>query len=378
MLFRISLVLFFPISLLGQLNEWDTDQDAMPNGWEYNRSLDIENPHDAWSDLDQDGILNIYELLLGSDPTDPDQPIIIHLTSNRDLESELLNSHRGVVLRVKRGSYDLNLVYPENQEAPRLMIEGGWNDDFTQRDLCRFRTVFNGAGQGSIMGFNLNKGNSGALIVDGIDFTGGTLGAINFNGSISKLQLLVANCRFMNNDTHRTGAVIDFQDQNTTLISDLILINTEISGNMGTAIKVKQHSIRTNFKVLHSTVAFNNFASNDDLQNNSGYGVDYTPESDSLMHVQFANSIFWGNRNEDIRIRRGAEKALSIISGHNFYGTILSEGPRFYQLSDYRGDPLLRQNEEGFWMISAQSLAHQSGINIGFSEVDQPDIRTKN
>ena len=359
-----------------QLSDWDSDQDAMPNGWELFRGLDTDNPKDAWADSDNDGILNIYELYLGSNPQDPSQPVILNLTADQSLSESIVHSSRGIVLRIPKGKYDLNFEFPSDQEAPRLMIQGGWNETFTDRDSCGGTTIFEGNGQASILNFNLKRGNSAALILDGIHLKNAGLGAIYFKSSVSKVQLLLANCQLTNNDTHRTGAVVWFEDSTPTLISDLILINTELTNNLGTALKVIQNSTRTNLKVLHSTIAYNSFASNDDLQNNSGYGLDFTPASDSLMHVQFTNTILWGNGNSDIRVRTGTEPRIDFDSRRNVYGIIEEAGHTVQSPFDFSSDPLLEQNVSGFWALGQNSIALQAGEYMGFSTSFQPDIGT--
>jgi len=55
----------------------DTDNDGLPDGWEYNNSYDMLDPNDALIDEDNDGLNLLQEYLNGSDPqvsdTDGDQ-----------------------------------------------------------------------------------------------------------------------------------------------------------------------------------------------------------------------------------------------------------------------------------------------------------------
>ncbi len=48
----------------------DTDEDGMPDGWEYQYGLDPTDRADAMMDLDGDGVTNLDEWKGGSDPTD--------------------------------------------------------------------------------------------------------------------------------------------------------------------------------------------------------------------------------------------------------------------------------------------------------------------
>ena len=61
-------------------NDWtdptdsDTDDDTMPDGWEYTYGLDARDPDDANRDADSDGLINLSEYLAGTNPrmTDTD------------------------------------------------------------------------------------------------------------------------------------------------------------------------------------------------------------------------------------------------------------------------------------------------------------------
>src|SRR5262245_19307264 len=52
----------------------DADDDGMPDSWELAHGLDPNNPDDAWFDSDGDGVINLFEFQLGSDPRDPATP----------------------------------------------------------------------------------------------------------------------------------------------------------------------------------------------------------------------------------------------------------------------------------------------------------------
>lgn len=53
-------------------NDLDTDDDGMDDGWEVNYGLNPLDASDADDDLDQDGLSNLGEFLNNTDPTDPD------------------------------------------------------------------------------------------------------------------------------------------------------------------------------------------------------------------------------------------------------------------------------------------------------------------
>ena len=74
----------------------DRDEDGLPDSWELAHALDPENPADAKTDLDGDGLSNLDEFVQGSDPNEYDGVInggIIRLVTDNDsaYEKELLN-----------------------------------------------------------------------------------------------------------------------------------------------------------------------------------------------------------------------------------------------------------------------------------------------
>ncbi|MDM8535267.1 Ig-like domain-containing protein [Desulfobacterales bacterium HSG17] len=53
-------------------NDPDTDNDGMPDGWEYDYGLDIFDPSDAGIDTDNDGLSSIGEYMASTNPANPD------------------------------------------------------------------------------------------------------------------------------------------------------------------------------------------------------------------------------------------------------------------------------------------------------------------
>ena len=54
----------------------DTDGDGFDDGWEISNGYDPVNPlyPDPYGDVDGDGVLNLLESSMGTDPTDSDDP----------------------------------------------------------------------------------------------------------------------------------------------------------------------------------------------------------------------------------------------------------------------------------------------------------------
>jgi hypothetical protein len=52
-------------------DEADSDNDGLPDSWEYQHGLDYNDPQDATADNDSDGLVNLDEYRLGADPHNP-------------------------------------------------------------------------------------------------------------------------------------------------------------------------------------------------------------------------------------------------------------------------------------------------------------------
>ncbi|MFW3145502.1 MAG: PKD domain-containing protein [Thermoplasmatota archaeon] len=55
--------------------EEDTDEDGIPDGWEYDNFIDPLDPEDAGMDHDLDGIITLYEYRNGTDPWEGGTPV---------------------------------------------------------------------------------------------------------------------------------------------------------------------------------------------------------------------------------------------------------------------------------------------------------------
>ncbi|MCX6553094.1 MAG: hypothetical protein NTY02_19185, partial [Acidobacteria bacterium] len=159
----------------------DADDDGMPDAWETAQGLNPGDPDDAWRDPDGDGVVNLFEYQLGSDPRSPATPLVKTVGptgANYTSVATALNAvARGTLLRVAGGSYLVNYT---NFSAKVVMIQGGWSPDFRQRDLRLYPTEFDGALRGEILYFSPGSGES-AIVLDGLRFVRGNgfFGAVN-------------------------------------------------------------------------------------------------------------------------------------------------------------------------------------------------------
>lgn len=367
--------ILYSLPLHSQLAVWDTDQDGMPNGWEYHRQLDLNNPKDAWADPDQDGICNLFEYYLGTDPQDPSQPVFIPYDGRTSLSSFIKNAPRGVVLQVPEGKYALNFLYEVQDPVPRVMIQGGWNNDFTEHDPCMYTTTFDGDEQGAIFDYFITADNSAALILDGLTLQGGSEGAVKFVSYRSKVQLALSNCRLIGNEASRFDAVVVYEDGPFTIISDCIVVNSLLAGNQGTALKVKQSANHTNLKILQSLITNNQYSANDVGAEIAGYGLHFEPLADSALHLQVANSVIWGNENAAIFYDNPQLHPLDANSQYNIYGFLKSRPDSLilYSTADRFTDPRLLISGTDYHFAS-NSPALKTGIDIGYPTPSPPDL----
>lgn len=368
-------LLFLPAVLLSQPEGWDADQDAMPNDWELFHQLDANDPKNAWQDPDKDGVCNLYEYFLGANPRDPRDPVKLNYDGTTPLAEIIDGTPRRAVLRLPEGTYPLNYSFQSLDNAPRLLIQGGWNADFTERDYCQYSTVLDGGRQGAIFNYLVAEGNSTALILDGLTLTNAGREAVAYRGYLSKVQLLLAHCSIRDNRPHRTSATVRFEDSPGTLISDFILLNTSITDNLGTALQVVIHGNITNVKILHSILAYNDPSENDDPPYQSGHGVKMDSDAPEPVAVQFANSVFWENQEADLYVEEEALGRLQVRSRHNVYGFIqpASAGDLITHPSDRSSDPGLAPATNGRYYPADNSPLRDYGLHLGITEDTEPD-----
>ena len=100
----------------------------------------------------------------------------------------------------------------------------------------------------------------------------------------------------------------------------------------------------------------------------------YSPGADSLVHVQMANSILWGNALADVWFDDPDRKRVRVNSRYNVYGYIERDSlsAPFAHQSDTGLDPLVLHRGEQYF-LGPNSPARGSGQSIGFSEEEHPD-----
>lgn len=351
-----------PVS--GQYNGWDVDQDLLPDAWEEYHGLNPNYLKDAWTDLDQDGVPNIYEYYLGSDPSDPTQPIIFNYDAPTEQLLEFLQQiPRGSLVRLKAEVYKLNLEFPISNQPIRILLEGGWNEDFSYRNTCEQTTLFDGGGKGSIISVNVPIGNSTSLLVDGISFTNSWGPAIQMVGYVDKMQLAINDCTFYQNQLNSGKGVISFQDGPYTLLSDFLMANNALVDNQGTVLSTKQSGMRSNCVLMHNSIFNNRPANFDEYGLYTGFG--WLHKSESLIYNRTIcyQNVFWDNHLNDIIIDKNDVSQVALE--YNLLETIIiNDSVPILPPSN------LYQNPDYFWNNESLGLYLDSPCRI-----ELPSIR---
>jgi len=119
----------------------DIDDDGMTDSWETSAGLNPNNPKDAWSDLDNDKVLNLFEFQLNSNPNNAASPTVVTINKGGDIALAITSALSGQLIKVEGGRYNVNYT---TFTAKNIMIQGGWNANFTSRNFQLNPTVFDG------------------------------------------------------------------------------------------------------------------------------------------------------------------------------------------------------------------------------------------
>jgi len=333
----------------------DTDNDGMPDGWENVNGLNPNDPADAWFDADTDTVYNLFEYQLGYmavSPTDPPVATVAATGADySDIETALDDVADGTAVRVAAGTYPCTYLTLDSRV---LMVQGGWDASFTDRDLSQYETVLDGGMTDEILYFSTNDGYP-VVILDGLHLTrgAGNFGAVNLlaRGTAS-MKTSVVDCTFSESTASGYGGIISMHNWQASA-ADRTVANTLIAGNLGSGITAQvTGGGQARWRVLNSTITANQSGGS------NGQGIDAFTNETGVLAVAVFNTILWGNAQNDIDIN----DSITFATDYCDIGTVDTSGG-----ADY--DPGVHNinNTPGFvgggdYHLTAVALCRDKGV----------------
>lgn len=271
----------------------DADYDGMDDAWEITNRLDPNDPTDAWCDNDCDQILNLFEYQLQTDPNVFASPPIRYFTpqNTQDEFVGLMNS--GIddlaVIRMSAGNY--NLFYNTLSSGGlitsadyKIMIQGGWNEDFTVYDPFQYSTIFDGENSENILVLETNEDRQTTFILEGVEITNSGRGfreaAVKCIGEAGTNTLSFYNCSFYNN-----GLALGIFWPQAVTNSSFFLINSSIVNNTNGLYGQLSLASSGRWRIYNSTIT--------NTTQNALIEIEGNGQTPGAITIDVLNSIIW-------------------------------------------------------------------------------------
>lgn len=344
-------------------SEPDTDGDGMPDAWESANGLNPTDPSDAWTDPDGDYVINLFEYQLSSDPAGPSTPAVVTVSAGEDVEAAIGSAATRRVIRVEGGTYNVNYM---TFTPKTIMIQGGWNSNFTRRDLSATPTIFDGQSSGEVLFFSSNSGTN-SVILDGLTLINGkgSFGALNMLArDTSTMKWSVMNCTIVNSEStlgYGGAAQILHWDgsESEVFVVNSIIANTGSSGiyNQTTNTAVG------NWKIINSDIT-----NNQSLDASEGYGINGFTLDTAVLNVKLKNTILWGNQKTDLDV----SWSITVNAEYSDIGTVNASYGATYNpgAGIIDSDPLFVAPDNGDFNLQEGSPCIDAGTNLGAPPTD--------
>ena len=281
-----------------------------------------------------------------NDCTDPSRPC-------RTINHAISQSGYGDIIKVAAGALFAQDVVIRPSSAASVKIEGGWNQDFTQRpiDINGYHFSYLGNGRFDIVakGIPLDVTISGFKLTGGSAGNGGAISICSSNGGSATIN--INNNRIEGNEASGYGGGIyaynSFSTLDLSVEKNIIRNNT--SGGNGGGVEVRSSPESTStLWFTNNIIADNtsghwggglfffgggtmrvNLTNNTITGNNATRGSGFVAEScweSSTLTVDIKNSIVWGNQgSEDILIYEvdtGGDSTATVNAAYSDIGDV--------------------------------------------------------
>lgn len=341
----------------------DSDNDGMPDAWEIANGLNPNDPKDAFADPDNDQVINLFEYQLGGDPNSGATPIKSNISVGQDIATAINNAAANTILRVQSGTYIVQYITFINK---KIMIQGGWNSNFTSRNPQTSPTVFDALSAKEVLYFSQTYNNTTdtcSIVLDGLTLINGTatfaaLAVIGIYGvwQFSMLDCVVKNCQSL---LTSSGAINIFHWRGCK--ADVTIARTIIANNWnatGIYNQTTDGSI-ANWRIINVDVS-----NNRSMNNYQGYGLCSFTSDFATINFNLKNSILWGNQIDGIWIYNNvtADASYSDIS------SVITMGSAIYNAGSgiINANPLFSDTAAFNYQLITGSPCINTGTNVGF------------
>jgi len=381
----ITWLLFLQFTSKTSVAQIDTDFDGMDDAWETANGLNPTDATDAWCDCDNDQILNLFEYQLQTDPSDVNSPPILYFNTQNTQEefTELMNSGINglAVIRMSAGTY--NLSYDTNSSGGlitssdyRIMIQGGWNNDFTVYDPFQYSTIFDGQGSQNILVLETQENQETTFILDGAEVTNSgnneKEAAIKCIDRAGTSKFSFYNCSFYNNGygTTDSGFALSIDWLDEMINGDFFLVNTSIVNNRNGLWGQLSPTTSGRWRIYNSTIT--------NSTQTTIFEVEATSQTPNAIAIDVLNSIIWESDLDDPIFFHAAQNtgmniAYSNISEINNIDNLLEVNSLTTSVTNILPE-FINENINHF-ELQTQSPLKEAGLDIGLPfEGIAPDI----